>query len=359
MSYHAALAHFPKITYARYHKLAAYFYDLKNLWEAEMTDLTRAGLEENIAHEFLEWREKNPVEKLLENLKKEKIKIISLNDDDYPALLKEISDPPLVLFVRGDLPPRNQPAIAVVGTRKFTAYGKQVCQDLAEQLARRGVVIVSGLALGIDGIAHASALDGGGATVAVLGSGINDNNIYPASHFELARRIIAGGGALVSEYPPGFYPTQYSFPARNRIIAGLSLGVLVIEAAEQSGALITAKCALDYNREVFAVPHSIYSPTGVGPNNLIKLGAKAVTAYSDITDALNLVTLEEVSPKKIATSSSPAEEKILQILTKEPVHIDAIIKQTGFDSPTANSALTILEMKRKIKNLGGMMYIIC
>ena len=288
MNHLAAVAHFPKLTYNRYQKLAAYFSDFKDVWEAEINDLVPAGLEENIAHEFLAWREANPIEKIFETLTTERIQTVSINEPGYPTLLKEIPDPPHTLFIRGQLPSTTSPTLAVVGTRKFTAYGKRACEEIIAPLASQGFIIISGLALGIDGIAHQTTLDNQGITVAVLGTGINKSNVYPSFHQPLSERIIASGGAIVSEYPPGFAATKYSFPARNRIIAGMSLGTLVVEAAESSGALITARCALDYNREVFAIPHSIHSVTGIGPNNLIKMGAKIVTAHTDITEAFNI-----------------------------------------------------------------------
>ena len=364
MKYHAALAHFPKITYHRYQKLAAYFSDLKNLWDVEINELAAAGLEENIAHEFLSWRETNPIEKIMEGLYKENINTISISEPGYPELLKEINDPPHTLFIRGKLPNnertpagRQAPALGVVGTRKFTAYGKLACEEIVTPLVSNGVVIVSGLALGIDGIAHQTTLDNNGITIAVLGSGIDKRHIYPAAHQQLAEQIIASGGAVLSEYPPGFEPTQYSFPARNRIIAGLSLGTLVVEAPETSGALITARCALDYNREVFAIPHPLNSPTGIGPNNLIKMGAKLVTQAADIIEALSLKGLGEIINNRQILPSTPTEAKILSFLSKEPQHIDLIIKTTGLDSPTINSALVLMEMKGKVRNLGGMNYI--
>ncbi len=358
MPYHAALAHFPKISYNRYQKLAAYFSDFRNLWDAEINELIQAGIDESIAAEFLAWREQNSIEKIMEKLAKENIDAISLNNPAYPALLKEITDPPYVLFVRGKLPNPGSPTLGVVGTRKFTAYGKLACQEIVAPLVGNGVVIVSGLAMGIDGIAHQTVVDNNGITVAVLGGGVDKRTVAPAINQKLAEQIIAGGGAVLSEYPPGFLPTQYSFPARNRIIAGLSLGTLVIEAPETSGALITARCALDYNREVFAIPHPLNSPTGLGPNNLIKMGAKLITGASDIIESLSLTGLGEIINNKQILPSTPTEAKILQFLSKEPLHIDLIIKTTGLDSPTVNSALVLMEMKGKVRNLGGMNYIV-
>ncbi len=358
MKYHAALAHFPKMTYSRYQKLAAYFSNFKDLWEAEINDLVPAGLEEHIAHEFLSWRENNPIDKIMERLDKEQIHTISINEPGYPRLLKEINDPPHTLFFRGALPPDQSPALGVVGTRKFTAYGKFACEEIVGPLANQGVVIVSGLALGIDGIAHETTLKNNGLTVAVLGGGIDKKTVAPTAHSRLAEQVIASGGAIVSEYPPGFAPTQYSFPARNRIIAGLSLGTLIIEAAEISGALITTRCALDYNREVFAVPHPINSPTGIGPNNLIKMGARLVTQAQDILEILNIQELKQIVSKAQTLPRNSTETAILGYLSKEPKHIDTIIKTTGLDSGAVNSALVLMEIKGMVRNLGGMNYIV-
>ncbi len=358
MKYHAALAHFPKITYNRYQKLAAYFSDLKNVWEAEISDLIPSGLEENIAQEFLVWREANPIEKIFDKLEKEKIGTISINESGYPRLLKEINDPPHTLFIRGKLPADGLPTLGVVGTRKFTTYGKRACEDIVGPLAKQGFVIISGLALGIDGIAHQITLDNGGTTIAVLGTGINKSSVYPSFHQPLAEKIINSGGAIISEYPPGFAPTQYSFPARNRIIAGLSLGTLVIEAPATSGALITARCALDYNREVFAIPHPIHSLTGIGPNNLIKMGAKLITNSQDIAEAFNIEGLVETIHNREILPSSPTEARILACLSKEPQHIDVIIKTSGLDSSAISSAMILMEMKGMIRNLGGMNFVL-
>lgn len=358
MKYHAALAHFPKITYSRYKKLAHYFSDLQNLWEAELDELIRAGLEAAVAEEFLLWREQNPIEKILEYLEKEQIITVSINETGYPQLLKEITDPPHTLFVRGALPQPQRPTLAVVGTRKYTTYGKLACEEIVGPLASSGIVIVSGLAFGIDAIAHQITLNNKGTTIAVLGGGVDKNTVAPASHQLLAEQIIASGGALVSEYPPGFLPTAYSFPARNRIIAGLSLGTLIIEAPETSGALITTRYALDYNREVFAIPHNLNSPTGIGPNNLIKMGAKLISKPEDILEALSIQGLGEIINNQQNLPSTPVEARILECLSKEPKHIDIIIKTTGLDSPTVNSALTLMEMKGRVRNVGGMNYIL-
>ena len=358
MNYHAALAYFPKITYQRYKKLTRYFPALKDLWAAEIDDFIKAGLEETIGHEFIMWREENPIEKIMTELAREQVATVSLDDPGYPKLLREINDPPHTLFIRGTLPKDEQPTVAIVGTRKCTGYGRQMAEDFATQLVAQGIAVVSGLALGIDGIAHEAALKAGGVTVAVLGSGVDRGHVYPAAHQRLAEEIVSHGGAVVSEYPPGFMPTQYSFPARNRVIAGLSLGTLIIEAPTESGALITAKCALDYNREVFAIPHPLTSAAGQGGNNLLKLGAAMVATAQDILDALQLKNIKEIISNNQTLPASPTEAHILEHLSKEPQHIDALIKLSGLASGVVTGTLTMMEMKGKVKNVGSMMYIV-
>ncbi len=358
MYFAAAITYFPKLTYQRIKKLRDYFDNWKKAWEAELTELIRTGWDENVAAEFISWRDEFSLEKMATELTREGITVVTLGAPGYPRLLSEIADPPFVLFVRGALPPDEQPSVAIVGTRRCTNYGKQVTEQLASELATQKVALVSGLALGIDGIAHDATLKADGTTVAVLGSGVDHKNIYPVSHQQLAEQIIGRGGAIVSEYPPGFEPTNYSFPARNRIIAGLSLGVLITEAPVESGALITAKCALDYNREVFAVPHPITSLSGEGGNNLIKMGAKLVTMAADILDELQIKNIEHIITNNKILPSTPTEAKLLEILSHEPQHIDLLIKLSGLDSPTVNSTLTMMEMKGKVRNVGAMQYVV-
>lgn len=356
MIYAAAIQYFPKITYQRAKRLHAYFSNWENAWHAELPELVQAGWDENIAVEFIAWREKTDATMLATERERQNIHTITLGEPAYPRLLSEIADPPFVLFVRGQLPIEESRSVGVVGTRRCSAYGKQVTELLVEELAGEQVTIVSGLALGIDGYAHATALTKNSLTIAVLGSGVDKETVYPASHKSLAEEIIAKGGALVSEYPPGFQPTQYSFPARNRIIAGLTLGTLVTEAPLESGALITATCALEYNRTVFAVPHPITSVLGAGCNNLLKLGARPVTEASDILEELRLQSIERTVVGETIAPATPTEATLLAILSREPVHIDVIIKQTGLNSSVASSTLSLMEMKGKIRNVGQMMY---
>ncbi len=282
------------------------------------------------------------------------IQKIGLSDKNYPRLLKEIYDPPKELFFLGEIRAEENLPLAIVGTRKISNYGKQVTVELGRALARASFTIISGLALGVDGLAHQAALDVGTRTIAVLGCGLD--NIYPPTHKNLAEKIVAGGGAIISEYPTGTLPLRQHFPARNRIIAGLSLGVLVIEAPETSGALITAKCALEQNREVLAVPGSVFSQNSFGTNQLIKLGARPITKVEDILEAFNLEFPEK--QKREIKPANKEEKIILDILSNEPINIDEIVKKSGLDASTINSTLVMMEISGKVKNLGGGNYII-
>lgn len=351
-------AYFPKNTTKRYQDLLKAFSSLDAAFDAEFDDLKKAlPWEEGLIHEFLLWRDDIDEHNIQETLERESIRCILPDDDAYPSLLKEIYDPPFCLFVRGTLGTYDYP-LAVVGTRKHTRYGKQVTEELVAPLAQKGVAIVSGLALGIDAIAHETALSRGGTTVAVLGAGVDRQHVYPSNNKHLAERIVASGGALLSEYPPGTLPTRYTFPKRNRIIAGMSLGTLVIEAPEKSGSLITASCSLDANRDVFVVPQNITSRTAAGPNSLLKVGATPVTDPEDILNALNLQDIERFVANKAIIPDSPTEAEILKHLSREPIHIDELVRQSSLPSHTVGSTLTLMEMKGTVKNLGAMMYVL-
>lgn len=359
MNYSAAICYFPKITLVRTRNLLARFSDPKNAFHAELDDLVEIGFDPEVAHEFITWRESADVKKITDQLLEAGVKTVSIFDNDYPALLKEITDPPPVLFFRGTLPKDGAPSIGVVGTRKCTVYGKQSTHDIAFELAQNGVTIISGLALGIDGIAHEAALEAKGKTVAVLGSGVGRKYIYPATHQSLAEQIISAGGCVLSEYPPNFEPTQYSFPARNRIIAGLSQGTLVAEAPLKSGALITAERCIDYNRDVFAIPHPINSTQGAGGNNLLKKGAFLVSEAADILKSLEITSSFKSSgftKKSKPSPTDPLESQICDLLQGGPKQIDEIIKQSGLPSGQITGKLTIMEMRGLIQNLGGMTY---
>lgn len=284
-------------------------------------------------------------------------KKISLQSKDYPYILKEIHDPPKEFYMAGEIIEQDKIAVAIVGTRKYSQYGKQVTMEIAGELAKLGITIVSGLAKGIDTFAHQAALENKGRTIAVLGSGLDKKSFFPSSNYQLGEKI-SQRGAVISEYPEGTRGTQFTFPQRNRIVSGLSLGVLVVEAPEKSGALITAALALEQNREVFAIPGSIYDENSKGTNQLIKLGAKPVTCVEDILEELNLLHLLKIERKKIEPETKE-EEIIFSVLSLQPTHIDEIIKKSGLPTPIVNSTLMMLELKKAVRNLGKGNYVLC
>lgn len=351
------IAYFPKITFTRYQALIRQFKNLDSAWNAEFSDFGMQTWEPKIIQEFFSWRESLNATEIENTLQKENINTVFFTDADYPALLREIHDPPLCLFVRGTIKDISYP-VAIVGTRKCTAYGRQVTEEIIKDLTLCNMTVISGLALGIDGISHEATLKHSGRTIAVLGSGIDTKTIYPGEHRHLAEKIIASGGAVISEYPPYTKGTPYSFPRRNRIIAGMSLGTLVIEAQASSGSLITAQCALEYNREVFAVPQNINSSTGAGPNNLIKMGARVVTQSQDILDIFSLQKPVKIETQLQVQGKNEEETLILQTLSREATHIDTLIKNAGIPTAHVMSTLTILEIKGKVRNLGNQNYII-
>lgn len=287
------------------------------------------------------------------------ISVIPFSDPLFPALLTEIPDAPALLYVRGSFREWNKhPLIAVVGSRKFTAYGKQVANELARSLSQLGYGVVSGLAFGIDAIAHEAALEVHGTTLAVLGSGIDDTAISPQTHLTLAKEILERG-ALLSELAPGTPASVGTFPARNRIMAGMCQGTVVVEAAEESGSLITARLALDYNRAVFAVPGSIFSPASAGTHALLKAGARLVTGVQDILDELGPGTRSLTSDTPsgaVPIDLDPDEHAIYAALSHESLHIDKLTLLVRLETTRVNMALTRLELRGLAKNIGNMHY---
>ena len=288
---------------------------------------------------------------------KDKIEVIKKSSRDYPKILKEIPDAPKQLYVRGSLPKDHNLNFAIVGTRAASDYGRTLAFKIAKELAELGFNIVSGLALGIDTQAHLGALEGKGWTTAVMGSAIDDNSIYPSENLNLVKKIISSGGAVISEYEPGTKSEIWFFPERNRIISGLSQGVLVVEAPEKSGALITARAALEQNREVFAIPGSIFSKNSHGTNNLIKSGAKMVTTVDDILEELNLADLKTKKGIKEEENLTEEEKIILNIIEKESIHIDKICKMSKMAAGQVLSIVSVLEIRGIIKNIGGSKFV--
>ncbi|HPD42610.1 MAG TPA: DNA-processing protein DprA, partial [Anaerolineae bacterium] len=283
------------------------------------------------------------------------VQALTWEEAAYPALLKQLVDAPPVLFVKGELTPSDEWAVALVGTRKPTAYGREAARLLATELARNGVTVVSGLARGIDGIAHQAALDAGGRTLAVLGSGLDE--IYPQEHRALAERI-AANGALLSDYPLGTRPEATNFPPRNRIISGLSLGVVVVEAGLTSGALITADFAADQGREVFAVPGSILGTSSAGCNRLLRDGAHVVTEVGDILETLSLDQLAAKQAAREVLPANPTEAKVLAQLSVEPAYVDEVARSAGLPVETVSSTLVMMELKGMVRQVGMLQYVV-
>jgi len=280
------------------------------------------------------------------------IQTLSIEDKNYPKILKEISNPPKILYYLGEIKDK-EPCFAIVGTRRYSSYGKQVALEIAGDLAEAGLTIVSGFAPGIDTFAHQAVIEREKRTIAVLGTGLDEKSIYPRSNLKLVNEILETGGCLISEYPPGTPGSKFTFPQRNRIISGLSLGVLVVEAKQKSGALITANFAFSQKRKVFAVPGPIYSSNSKGCHYLIKKGAKLVENANDILKELNLLCL---TPGVKQWGENEEENFILDALKEGALYIDEIIKRTKLPAATVASTLAILEIKGKVKNLGGNVY---
>lgn len=348
----------PGIGRVRLSRLEQYFGKLERAWQASATELETAGLDSRSIEAVISNRPKISLDAEMEKLERYKVTVLTIKDEAYPSRLKEIYDPPPVLYIRGNLAPEDDWCLAVVGTRRPTYYGREVAEQIVGDLARNRITIVSGLAKGIDATAHRSALDSGGRSIAVFGCSLDI--VYPREHVKLARQIMENG-ALISEFPLGTTPRRENFPLRNRIMSGLSLGVLVVEAGEVSGALITAGHALEQNREVFAIPGSVLSAVSRGTNRLIQEGAKLVSGANDILEELNLtMAAQQIEVKEIvpATETESIILQILRNLSPEPTHIDEVGHQSRLPIATVSSALSMMELKGMIKQVGGMNYII-
>lgn len=345
----------PGIGRVKFNLLESYFDSLADAWQASTADLKRAGLDSASIRSINTYRPRISLDEEAEKLEEYGVQLITYHDDKYPSRLKEIYDYPPLLYVRGSHLPEDEWCLAVVGTRKATVYGRQVAEELVTDLARNGITIVSGLARGIDSVAHHSALEAGGRSFAVFACGLD--TVYPAENSALARRIMQNG-AIISEYPLGTKPKPEHFPRRNRIMSGMSLGVLVVEADESSGAMITAHMGVEQNREVFAVPGSILSPSSRGVNRLIQEGAKLVRDYTDILEELNLTAIGYQMEMKEVIPASDTESQLLQYLSVEPTHIDEVCYSSGLPAATVSSALAIMELKGLVKHVGAMNYIL-
>jgi DNA processing protein len=345
----------PAIGPAKVRALLDHFGNLETAWRADARALKQAGLDRLAIRNLVRLRDQLDLEAEMEKLARHQVTALTWEDEAYPSLLKQIYAPPPVLYVRGQLLPDDEWAVGLVGTRRATVYGKQVARMLGQDLAQSRVTVVSGLARGIDAIAHQAALDAGGRTIAVMACGLD--RVYPPEHRNLAHAIMERG-ALVSDYPLGTPPEATNFPPRNRIISGLSLGVVVIEAGRRSGALITAEFATDQGREVFAVPGNIVSRTSIGCNRLIHDGAKMVLDVQDILEELNLTMIEVQAEAREILPADETEAQLLDLVSDAPVHVDEICRQSELPIHQVSSALAMMELKGMVRQVGGMNYIL-
>jgi DNA processing protein len=311
-------------------------------WKASIHQLQAARLDRRTLESLLLARRQIDPEAEWQRACQAGVQVLTWEDEEYPPSLRHVDSAPPVLYVRGQLLPTDELAVALVGTRRASAYGREVTHQLATELAGQGITVVSGLALGIDAVAHKAALDAGGRTIAVLGSGVDQ--IYPLQNRPLAQAILANG-AIVSEYALGTPPEANNFPPRNRIISGLSRAVVVVEAGQRSGALITANFAADQGRDVFAVPGNILSPGSVGCNELIRQGAIPLLSAADLFESLDLSNWHARQSARHLMSPDPLEEQLLAHLSTEPCHIDDLVRRSTMSAPQVSSLLTLMELK--------------
>lgn len=330
--------------------ILSYFKDPKLAWEANGQELIGLGIPKNAVELLLQTRKNLIPEKYAENIKNSGINWLTIFDKNYPKLLSQIYDPPIVLYIKGEILQRDENAIGVVGTRKITGYGRVVTEKFTTFLSLAGLTIVSGLAKGVDSVAHLTAVKNNCRTIAVLGGGLN--NIFPPENKGLAEKIANGLGAVISEFPPNYPSLPGNFPSRNRIISGLSQATLVVEAAEGSGSLITAKLALEQGREVFAVPGPVTSYLSKGPIDLIKMGATAVFEPDEILEELGLDKVQSVKLKVQSGDLSDDEKKVLEVLENETMHLDEIGRILKFPSNKVSALLLKLEIIGLVQSLG-------
>ncbi|MBI3941482.1 MAG: DNA-protecting protein DprA [Chloroflexi bacterium] len=339
----------------RFRLLLERFGDLYTAWHANPLALKAAGLDGRPLENLLQVRLHLDLAKELDRLAALSIRVETWETAGYPRLLREIATSPPVLYFRGEYAPSDEFAVGIVGTRTPTSYGRDVAVNLAEGLASNGITVVSGLARGIDTWAHQGALKAKGRTLAVLGSGVDI--IYPPENWRLAESIMAGHGALISEYALGTKPEAMNFPPRNRIISGLSLGVVVVQAGEKSGALITATFAAEQGRDVFAVPGNINVRNSAGTNRLIRDGAYPVAEVRDILEQLNLNMINEQQIVREIIPANPTEQQLLNHLGDEPVHIDELGRSCNLPIAEISATLTLMELKGMVRQAGNMQYI--
>lgn len=323
-------------------------------WNASAEAWHGIGLSPKIVESFQRVHEGVSLEQIADRLHSLEVEVLTWEDAGYPRHLKEIDQPPPVLYLRGNLLPADDWAVAIVGTRRVTAYGRQVAEEVATALARNGVTIISGLARGVDSIAHQAAINAGGRTLAVLGNGVDQ--VYPPENRRLAAQIMEHG-AMVSDYPLGTQPDGINFPPRNRIISGLAIAVIIVEAGLTSGALITATFAAEQGRDVFAVPGNINAPQSQGTNQLIRDGAQPLLSPQDVLDSLHLSMVAEHQLVRVSLPEDPVEARLFKLLTHEPMHVDEIRLQANMPIETVSATLAMMELKGMVRQVGGMNYV--
>lgn len=329
------------------------FGNIERAWNASPEQLRECGLSSKLIGRMETIRSRGTFDKILERVDRENVQVLTWESKDYPGRLKEIPQSPPVLYVKGNLIREDEWAVGLVGTRRYSSYGKKAAEKIAGFLARSGVTVVSGLARGIDGIAHQAALDAGGRTIAVLGSGVD--HIYPPEHRKLANRILENG-AVISDYPLGTQPEGSNFPPRNRIISGLSRAVVVVEAGKRSGALITAQYAAEQGREVFAVPGSIFAVNSLGPNRLIQQGANPLLEPENVLELLEMSHISEFKAARQVLPSNAVEAQLFKALDREPLHVDELSARTQIPVEEVTSTLALMELKGMVTKMSGMKY---
>jgi DNA processing protein len=355
--YWIGLSAFPGIGPKRFNLLKQYFGSARKAWRAPEEELLKVGLPQKLVDDFVIFRNKLELKSIFRQLKKSAIRVLTIEDDDYPVNLKKIENAPFVLYLKGKLKPQDELALAVVGTRKITSYGREVTVSLVTDLVAAGLTIVSGMAYGVDILAHNTALSSDGRTIGVWAGGLD--SVVPGFRQNLVEKILKSGrGAILSEFPLGLNPNRGTFPARNRLISGLSLGVLVTEAAQDSGSLITAEHAVKQGRKVFAIPGPITSQLTAGTAKLLQSGAKLVYDVKDILEELDIAHSAKYIAAREILPESQEEAEILKILENETKHLDQIVRESGLATSQVASLVSLMEIKGKIKNLGGMVYTI-
>ncbi|KKW45281.1 MAG: protecting protein DprA protein [Parcubacteria group bacterium GW2011_GWA2_56_7] len=350
-----ALVSFPKFGAQSVSRLLASLGCAEAVWNAPASALAQTGIRQAPIDEFVHFRSRTAPDALLEQHVKDGILMVRVGDDTYPALLKEIHDPPQLLFSRGTLPPKDALLLAVVGSRAGDRYAEEALEHLLPPLVRAGVGIVSGLAMGCDGMAHRTTLAAGGTTHAVLASGLDWNHIGPRHHHAIAREMIGTGGSLLSELPRGTVAHKGHFPSRNRIISGLAKATLVVEGTGDSGTRITARLAMEQNRDVLVVPGSILSPLSALPHALLRQGATPVTCANDILEGLGCES-EHVPTKPPPTPQNANEAALLPLLSQGPKQVDLLVRESKLPAALVVQTLTELELRDAVKEIGGATY---